>query len=1501
MADLNRTKAPQVEASSAASQPNELVRQVEFQAALDLKRNLADAIPYTSIQNFESGIAQYLGTALGDTASIVWNEESGIQYAAVQRQANGGLQEFEGGLGVQFGTGVNDVARGSHTHDQLHDALTVEESGIGVQLLLDGQKLSAVVQVAGPGIEVNESGVRLKIGTNADQVAAGNHTHEGLDKLHDPLTVEESGVTIQLTLDGQKLGAEVRKIGAGWKATNSGLQLDIGTGSNQVAAGNHTHEGLHDAVTLAASDTIAGELTGQELTLEVRLLPEGGLSHEDSGLFVQLKTNGGLKRDLYGLYADVGTGANQVAAGNHTHEGLHDPLTVDESGLSVRLALDGQRLSATVRLVDEGGLLEDESGLRVDESKFALSDHSHDEFHNAVTVVNSNSVTLVLAGQQITANAKLNLTAAGAGQGLLGLTSAGLHVVLGESGNMAAPGNHSHSQATDVLGGFMSAADKGKLDELLVITPQDSNTVSLVLDDSGILRAEVSYGPGLAVGESGLQVELPVEDSETVALEWLNDRLKATVRYGAGLTVDESGLRVDPAFSLGVQLTDTAPPTLSVGQAPVVGTSEEAMRADAKPGLPGLATSSAHGFQDMEDKRRWDLSHIGGFNGAVTGVEIDCENELIYAIGEFTKYGNVGTIRIAAVKFDGTIDPLFAPGLGFTSTPGHLKRHSSGDLLVGGAAGKVAYRDGTAQWLHKLDRKGTPDAAFTSPAAIASTGSDQMLSLSPLSDGTIIAQSWETVRHLAATGTSLTAKTGGTNLHATVARGTDVYLMSRRAATFNGVTNPKAIKKLDYATGTGAVLAEWTSNGGIGGEANAAYAVLAPDGSHIIAANSLASSNGGGSSYAWNGGNASKHTGLYKILSNGAEDPDWSIELVVTSDWPRPLAIDSQGRVYFTGNITEINGTTVTPWRLYRVEADGSGLVEFAGFNGNVHDVKLVGDDYLVVAGAFTQYGTLPCGRMLFMDADGRAMRAIPTSHPTRFESRAITGEGTTELVMPCDKRFLAVEYAVGLPVYAGYTHDTVLKREHVRDGESVLLHWDMPASTEVTIRVYDGSTGGTLLLQFTGRAEAVPVAAEFRFDPETGGWRLLTLGYLTDSATDNTKVAKAGDTMTGYLTLHANPSSALHAATMQYVDTKLAKTGGTLTGLLDFTGATHGGVRLNNLTTAERDALSIKPVGCLIWNTTAGKLQSWNGSAWVDYALSGTELKLYKENGTGGELYATGSNAMGVGSYGQATGDGSFVIGSNLSTGANIASGVRSFAGGGQSLQAQGLDAVVLGGAGNIASSQYSGVFAGQSNTAGGSGNSVVLGGVSNNAGRGQSAIIGGNSGSTTAGGDNGVGLGGTKTEIDQRGEVGSAAVYEEGATKYLVAQNSRMSLAGKTTDDTPTLIGPYFAAREAIIVRRDKSVWKFELDVVAKSADGLVKTWDVAGALKRGTGAASLEFVGEPTITPQWADSGVESWDVGLGLNTTTGEFEVLATGEAGVTVWWGGKLDWLKLWEL
>src|SRR6056300_706493 len=72
--------------------------------------------------------------------------------------------------------------------------------------------------------------------------------------------------------------------------------------------------------------------------------------------------------------------------------------------------------------------------------------------------------------------------------------------------------------------------------------------------------------------------------------------------------------------------------------------------------------------------------------------------------------------------------------------------------------------------------------------------------------------------------------------------------------------------------------------------------------------------------------------------------------------------------------------------------------------------------------------------------------------------------------------------------------------------------------TTKDTVVVHDGSTaGGFPLAKFSD----------------------LTIANVVNLQTSlDAKVDLAGDTMTGFLTLSANPTAALHAATKQYVDT---------------------------------------------------------------------------------------------------------------------------------------------------------------------------------------------------------------------------------------------------------------------------------------------------------------------------------------------------------------------------
>lgn len=66
-----------------------------------------------------------------------------------------------------------------------------------------------------------------------------------------------------------------------------------------------------------------------------------------------------------------------------------------------------------------------------------------------------------------------------------------------------------------------------------------------------------------------------------------------------------------------------------------------------------------------------------------------------------------------------------------------------------------------------------------------------------------------------------------------------------------------------------------------------------------------------------------------------------------------------------------------------------------------------------------------------------------------------------------------------------------------------------------------------------------------------------------------------------------------------------VAKTGDTMTGNLSWSGTTIAGIRLNNLTTTQQNALT-GAAGQTIWNTTLSAITTYDGSAWQQQAVLG-------------------------------------------------------------------------------------------------------------------------------------------------------------------------------------------------------------------------------------------------------------------------------------------------------
>ena len=101
----------------------------------------------------------------------------------------------------------------------------------------------------------------------------------------------------------------------------------------------------------------------------------------------------------------------------------------------------------------------------------------------------------------------------------------------------------------------------------------------------------------------------------------------------------------------------------------------------------------------------------------------------------------------------------------------------------------------------------------------------------------------------------------------------------------------------------------------------------------------------------------------------------------------------------------------------------------------------------------------------------------------------------------------------------------------------------DVDASTTNTankVVARDGSgnfSAGTITASLSGNASTATTASQLSGSRTINGVVFDNSGNITITAEDPNSVDRAGDTMSGFLSLHADPTANLHAATKRYVD----------------------------------------------------------------------------------------------------------------------------------------------------------------------------------------------------------------------------------------------------------------------------------------------------------------------------------------------------------------------------
>lgn len=132
-----------------------------------------------------------------------------------------------------------------------------------------------------------------------------------------------------------------------------------------------------------------------------------------------------------------------------------------------------------------------------------------------------------------------------------------------------------------------------------------------------------------------------------------------------------------------------------------------------------------------------------------------------------------------------------------------------------------------------------------------------------------------------------------------------------------------------------------------------------------------------------------------------------------------------------------------------------------------------------------------------------------------------------------------------------------------------------------------------------------------------------------TKQYVDNGYLAKAGGTMTGFITLHAAPSSANHAATKGYVDSLVSNSVSGVSSISTVNGGLESGaVSLTAGKLGAAEASHTHPLSALQQSGAAvGQIIGWNGSAWAATNLpSNTVTTSQVQSALSGQSLSVGS-----------------------------------------------------------------------------------------------------------------------------------------------------------------------------------------------------------------------------------------------------------------------------------
>lgn len=358
-------------------------------------------------------------------------------------------------------------------------------------------------------------------------------------------------------------------------------------------------------------------------------------------------------------------------------------------------------------------------------------------------------------------------------------------------------------------------------------------------------------------------------------------------------------------------------------------------------------------------------------NGEVFTTNIQSDGKIIFG-GDFTKYNETNSLRIARLNTDMRLDPTFITGTGANETVRTSAIDSSNKIVIGG---KFTNYNGTARnYIARLNSDGTNDTSFNIGTGIGISSSDGIEGIHTIaiqSDGKILIGGYFTsfngitrnsITRLNTNGTLDTSFSSGFALDSAIVSSIAVQsdgkiLVGGSFDSYNS-TMTNNIVRLN-ANGT----IDNTFLTGVGFDDEVYTITIQPDGKILV---------GGKFNYY----NTINNTFLSRLLNNGSIDNTFivpSIKRTGEGFGVKTIKVQSDNKILIGGGFASVNN--ISRKKIARLEASGdldTTFIPGTGFgpqegrgmtapsNPRLNSISIQTDGNIVCGGYFTDYNKNP-------------------------------------------------------------------------------------------------------------------------------------------------------------------------------------------------------------------------------------------------------------------------------------------------------------------------------------------------------------------------------------------------------------------------------------------------------------------------------------------------------------------------------------------------------------